>query len=299
MADQSANTTSNNIEMSQFKSDENILPPASAAEPRVETQNSMATDQTLETQKTMATCSSGVKDDDIAMSAMSPNPDLQSDDDILDSVLHDLDADGIGAVPKPKKGKWISRNIQFEEGEHDDEEQDGITVVSPPPTSHGYDFFSIMRKHGQDDKSKYFPDEDLQLLNQQRLFSRAIAAIAPKPKVLPSQKENRHNTRRGLQFMDLISKVPLSKAWHITTQILAAIVFIANVVVAIYDIFRDYPKFEHLHYKVPSLILCLLENVVLLLVWLILRSKRFQTQGERSVKHQQYIENIVHEVGID
>ena len=311
MADQSANTTSNNIEMSHLKSDENVLPPVAAAEPRVEHLYSMATDQTptSETQKTMAACSSGVKEDDIAMSATSPNPDLQSDDDILDSAIHDLDADGTGsgirdvnfqaaAEPKPKKGKWISRKVQFKKVEHEDEEQDGITVVSPPPRCHGYEFFSTMRKHEHDDKSKYFPDEGRKLPNQQRLISRAIAAIAPNSRVSPSQKENQHNTRRGLQFMDLISKVSLSKAWHIATQVLAMIVFVANVVAAAYDISQGYPKFEHWHYKVPNLIVCLAENAILFVGWMILRSKWFQTQGDRNVKHQQYIENIAHEVGI-
>ena len=289
------------MSMTESSSEQTVLPPITEVKPL----------HTMGPQKTTLTCSSGLKDDDIEMDARTP--DNLSDTEVMESVLQDLEAvdhadrettfqsqasrkqslqadrdktsvsfqsDYPHPVPsQTRDGKWVSRQVQLDE-DHLEEELDGPTVVSPPPTGHGYDFFCTMKKHGRyGDKDEYFPDEELEFLNKQKLITKVIAAVAPKPKLLPSNKDNRNTTRRGMKFIDLMSKVPLTTVWHRTTQILAMIVFIVNVIVAFYDIVRD---FKYLYYKVPALILTLTENVILLVVWLVLKSKRFQTQPWRA-----------------
>ena len=234
----------------------------------------------------LRTVSKAANDDDGIMEAITR--EVTQSVSLSDNIGDEIDEDRGTDRKEECKSKWHSERIESNEGTK------GIKVISPPPKGHRHDFFSIMKKQGHfTDKAKFFPDQKLQLLNKQKLLSRVIGAVAPHANLLPYRKDNRTWARRGVRFIDLVSKVPLSKAWHVFTEVLAMVVFIANVVVGVYDILREA---VHLHYKIPALLLSLVENTILFFMWLILRSKRFQKNGERSLKHQQYIENIVHEV---
>lgn len=203
-----------------------------------------------------------------------------------------------------RKCRWTSRRVYMLRGDDDedeDEDEDDITVVSPPPSGHGEDFYVIIRKYGVgDDKDRYLADRKLKVWNTDRVIGQVVSTLAPKPKLVPARRENRDTARRGIHFVDLISKVPLSSVWHRSTQILALVVFIANVVVSVFDIVRD---FQYLYYKVPSLVLGLVENAVLVVVWVVMRSRKrgrkgSEEEGQRTLKHQQYIENVLHEVSV-
>ena len=52
-------------------------------------------------------------------------------------------------------------------------------------------------------------------------------------------------------------------------------------------------KLPGLHYKIPAIILGVVENIAIVIMYIFLRSPDTNT---KTIKHQQYIENILHEI---
>ena len=141
-----------------------------------------------------------------------------------------------------------------------------------------------------------FSEEPSILSDSGTLLGRAASFIKMDNNYNVMNKRTRQQAKRGGRVLDNITTVPLSAFWHGVTQAAAIIVFLANVCVALADIFiKDAQgNYTYLHYKVPNFIMGVSENIALVL-WVALRPKGDSTEPEKNTKHQQYMENVLHE----
>ena len=111
-------------------------------------------------------------------------------------------------------------------------------------------------------------------------------------------KQVQEQAKVGARQLDKITTIPLSAFWHIFTEVAGIVVFLANVCVALVDIFLKDAQgnYENLHYKIPTFVMGVFENLVLV-AWFFVRPKDETGTGTgNSTKYQQYSENILHEV---
>ena len=137
--------------------------------------------------------------------------------------------------------------------------------------------------------------EDPVLLNEDNtIFGLLKSQISPGV-VDVTNKMDRKQLLNGLKLADRIGTVPLSKAWHLFSEFFAIAVFIANVVVGIYDIIR---AAQHLYYKVSAVVFGVLENIILIIMWFIARHPKLKQREDYKtiLKRMQYAENITAEI---
>ncbi len=173
--------------------------------------------------------------------------------------------------------------------------------VSQPPVGHMGDFLqSYPWDHVlvTEEEGESSDDEDIILVESKSLIEKDtlfgqhyIEAIVTETQSLSCDK-NQEQISNGMNIVNNVTKVPLSKFWHTFTQVFFAGVFIANVIVAILDIVFG-PQF--LTYKIPTLFVGVIENIILFGMWAYLKSTK-KEDDKQSIKQQQYIENIVHEL---
>ena len=100
------------------------------------------------------------------------------------------------------------------------------------------------------------------------------------------------------KLLNSVTKIPFTNFWHRLTLGFASVIFIANVIIAIYDVAREQ---RNLHYKVSNIFCSIVASVLLFLLELRLHAKRKEWEKKedynmKKKKKQQYIENILHEV---
>ena len=173
--------------------------------------------------------------------------------------------------------------------------------VNEPPIGHHGEFAEVRpRKYkkrwmsGLEDSDTGLRDEGIDILDNNTGFGKTLSALGFSESESLSNKETRKQARNALKLADRLTSVPLSKVWHVFTEVFHSLVFFMSIVVAIVDIVRG-P--DYLYYKVTALVLGVIENVVTFLMWTIRRHPllRNSENRERHEKYQQYIENIVTE----
>ena len=167
-------------------------------------------------------------------------------------------------------------------------------VASTSPSGFFTEFAAGRRTN--DEAVAEFSEEPSILSDSGTLLGRAGSYIKMDSDYNFMNKRTRQQLKRGGRVMDNITTVPLSAFWHGVTQAVAITVFLANVCVALADIFiKDAQgNYTYLHFKVPNFIMGVSENIALVL-WVVLRPKGDSTEVEKNVKHQQYMDNILHE----
>ena len=167
-------------------------------------------------------------------------------------------------------------------------------VTSTSPSGFFTEFAAGRRTN--DEAVAEFSEEPSILSDSGTLLGRAGSYIKMDDNYNFMNKRTRQQLKRGGRVMDNITTVPLTAFWHGVTQAAAITVFLANVCVALADIFiKDAQgNYTYLHFKVPNFIMGVSENIALVL-WVALRPKGDSTEKEKSVKHQQYMKNILHE----
>jgi hypothetical protein len=161
------------------------------------------------------------------------------------------------------------------------------------PRKHNTGLFSGWNRADGSDAGFY--EEKVDFLDDSTVFGKTFAALGFKQSESLSNKDTRKQARNALKLADSLTSVPLSKVWHVFTEVFNNLVFFMNIAVAIADIARG-P--EYLYYKVTALMLGLLENLIAFVMWGIRRHPKFKNseRKEKYEKYQQYIENILSEL---
>ncbi len=187
-------------------------------------------------------------------------------------------------------------------GQNEDEKEVEFPTVpiSYPPVGHMGDFFQkfpwTSLKEEDDDSSE--DDDDLMLVesntfrDDRTFFGTQFSSITIAQTQSLFFEDNKEQMSNAANVVDNVTQTPLSEFWHTFTQIFFNLVFFTNVVVAFVDV-GLYPVY--LTYKIPTLILGILENIILFLMWAYIKARK-KEEDQQSSKHQQYVENIVHEM---
>ena len=177
-------------------------------------------------------------------------------------------------------------------------------LANQPPIGHHGDFYGVApRKHKKglfakwnesgDNNGLY--EENMSVMDDSTVFGKAFSALGFNKSSSLTNKDTRKQARNALKLADSLTSVPLSKVWHVFTEVFNNLLFILNIAVAIADIARG-PTY--LYYKVTALILGVIENLITFIMWAIKRHPKFKNseKKEKFEKYQQYTENIVSEI---
>ncbi|KAK2168499.1 hypothetical protein LSH36_16g03026 [Paralvinella palmiformis] len=172
-----------------------------------------------------------------------------------------------------------------------------------PPVGHHGDYkhcipaklrkFSKFGTSDSADERKGFYDEKLSL-SEDTALGRMFVSTGFSESLTLGNKEGRKQARSALKIADSLVSVPLSKVWHVLTEVLTNMLFLLNIAVAAADIIQG-P--QYLYFKVTAFLLGFVENLFMGIMWAISKHPKFKNSDhrERFEKYQQYTENVLSE----
>ena len=109
---------------------------------------------------------------------------------------------------------------------------------------------------------------------------------------------NAEEVQNGARLLATVSKVPLGKLFRKLVDLFAIGVFLANVIVQAIDLIGSIQdnQTSSLPYKASALVVGVLENIILIILFLVNRKRRKEGSDPNAEKKNQYIQNIIHEL---